>query len=324
MIDKLSFNQNAVNNITSTINKNKTMTTISTLNELMKLQSNLATNNSLKELGKSANKPKSFALENLEKVESQIRNESRSVLMTRTALNLNLIILNRNGSRLLVKHIELLLRNVFLSINCLISQPIYELTGNVLTIKLFYYYASISPKKSKSSKKYRNTKKGRSQPKIKKIVSLSTHKAIVVLASKLSEVLNRQIIIELIGLHSPQLETKILGNTISIITDRIKRNFRKTVTRIINGSPIVNHINIKQTSNPTKLMLNNIAGYTGINFRLAGRLTRQSIIPKRTVKTIQRGSTSRKRTELVTIAQYTAKNRKGIFCFTISIGHAFY
>ena len=63
---------------------------------------------------------------------------------------------------------------------------------------------------------------------------------------------------------------------------------------------------------------------TGINFRLAGRLTRQSIIPRFTVKTIQTGSLSRKSTNSVTSAKVIANNRKGTFCYTITFGHRFY
>ena len=68
----------------------------------------------------------------------------------------------------------------------------------------------------------------------------------------------------------------------------------------------------------------NIDALTGINFRLAGRLTRQTIIPKITVKTLQTGSLSRKNTNCVTSAKIIANNRKGTFCYTITFGHRFY
>ena len=67
-----------------------------------------------------------------------------------------------------------------------------------------------------------------------------------------------------------------------------------------------------------------IAFFTGINVRLAGRLSRQSIIPRKTVKTIQKGSLARRHTDFLTISKYTAKNRRGIFCYTITIGHKYY
>ena len=67
-----------------------------------------------------------------------------------------------------------------------------------------------------------------------------------------------------------------------------------------------------------------IAFFTGINIRLAGRLSRQSIIPRKTVKIIQRGSLARRYSDFLTISKYTAKKRRGIFCYTITIGHKYY
>ena len=68
----------------------------------------------------------------------------------------------------------------------------------------------------------------------------------------------------------------------------------------------------------------NIAVLTGMHFKLAGRLARDKIIPRRTVKTLQFGNLSRNCNNFDTLAKFTAKNRKGVFCYTLTMGHKFY
>ena len=67
-----------------------------------------------------------------------------------------------------------------------------------------------------------------------------------------------------------------------------------------------------------------ISNMTGINIKLAGRLSRQTIIPRKTVKIIQKGSLTRRHSDLLTISKYIAKNRRGIYCYTITMGHKCY
>ena len=122
--------------------------------------------------------------------------------------------------------------------------------------------------------------------------------------------MNRNIIFELTAINKPNLDCTILAKTISIITDIFGKNFTNITNRIITNSNFS--------------YFRNIDALTGINFRLAGRLTRQSIIPRFTVKTIQTGSLSRKSTNSVTSAKVIANNRKGTFCYTITFGHRFY
>ena len=157
--------------------------------------------------------------------------------------------------------------------------------------------------------------------------------------------MNTSVVLDLVELKAYRLEGNILANSIGILTDKLGKNFRRTVTRIFKKSRIMNPL--KNLSSPTSAsdatatqkLHNNmlpilspnvekgnkaIAFFTGINVRLAGRLSRQSIIPRKTVKTIQKGSLARRHTDFVTISKYTAKNRRGIFCYTITIGHKYY
>ena len=63
---------------------------------------------------------------------------------------------------------------------------------------------------------------------------------------------------------------------------------------------------------------------TGITVKKAGRLSREALIPKKTVTIVQRGSLNRIHSDFLTKARYTAKNRRGIYSYTITIGHKCY
>jgi hypothetical protein len=56
---------------------------------------------------------------------------------------------------------------------------------------------------------------------------------------------------------------------------------------------------------------------TGIKVRIAGRLARQRVVPKRTVKTAYKGAISRSVNNLVESATFTDKNKKGAFSIRV-------
>ena len=142
----------------------------------------------------------------------------------------------------------------------------------------------------------------------------------------LSKIMNTSVVLDLVELQSYQLEGNILANSIGIITDKLGKNFRRTVNKIFKNTIIINPDKMKYIQNKMSIKSGNkaIAFFTGINIRLAGRLSKQSIVPRKTVKTIQKGSLARRHTDFLTISKYTAKNRRGIFCYTITIGHKYY
>ena len=136
------------------------------------------------------------------------------------------------------------------------------------------------------------------------------------------------VVLDLVELKGYQLDGTILANSIGIITDKLGRNFRKTINKIFKKTIIINpakmnNATYQQTGN---VITGNkaIATYTGLNIRLAGRLSRQSVIPRKTVKIIQKGSLAKRYNDFLTVSNFTAKNRRGIFCYTITIGHKYY
>ena len=52
---------------------------------------------------------------------------------------------------------------------------------------------------------------------------------------------------------------------------------------------------------------------TGIKIKVSGRLNKEKIVPRKTVKTIQIGNLNKKSVSFVDSASYLSKNKKGSF-----------
>jgi len=67
---------------------------------------------------------------------------------------------------------------------------------------------------------------------------------------------------------------------------------------------------------------NDIRTYlTGIKFRISGRLAKQRVVPKRTVKTAYKGGISENQYNIVESSTFTHKNKKGAFSIRIWLSH---
>ncbi|KIN92967.1 hypothetical protein M404DRAFT_172098, partial [Pisolithus tinctorius Marx 270] len=135
-----------------------------------------------------------------------------------------------------------------------------------------------------------------------------------VLCDILSKLLHKPVQLEIVRLHYPFYEPNILANILAKLTNYIKLRY------------IFNKIfKIAVIKNPTKMIQKNrfsaLPGYlTGISFNFAGRLPTQRIVPRKTVKTKNIGSVSRKKAILIETARFSNKNRRGSFSITISTG----
>jgi Mitochondrial ribosomal protein (VAR1) len=59
----------------------------------------------------------------------------------------------------------------------------------------------------------------------------------------------------------------------------------------------------------------------GLNIRIAGRLQKEQVRPKQTVKTITVGSLSKERSNNVSLGSFVSKNKKGTFRITVKMAH---
>jgi hypothetical protein len=254
-----------------------------------------------------------------------------------------------NLNNKIVTNIYTILHSAFLNMNCTISKPRMYFTNDLIIIKLFYFpIARI--KKSLEAKKsvvYRNLinffklfkikNRKKTNNKIKTNLKSNNYTLnkinlikqnlnyespflrlkedkLEVLCDILSNLLHKPVQLEIVRLHYPFYEPNILANILAKLTNYVKLRY------------IFNKIfKIAVIKNPTKMIQKNrfsaLPGYlTGISFNLAGRLPTQRIIPRKTVKTKNIGSVSRKKAILIETARFSNKNRRGSFSITISTG----
>jgi len=118
-----------------------------------------------------------------------------------------------------------------------------------------------------------------------------------------------------------------LNNIISVPVFKklkIKEQGVKLINTISNSKK---NINLNQLYDQTKkvniLHTNPLAlgKLVGIKIRIAGRLQKEPIRPKQTIKTITIGSLSKERSNSINLSSFTSKNKKGTFRVSVKMAH---
>lgn len=192
------------------------------------------------------------------------------------------------------KNVITLLESTFLSMSSLISKPIIIITPNKVIIQLFYYL----------NKFYSDNK----------LLNINNDK-LQSLCLNLNKIYKKPVELELDRLHYPYYDSNILSNMIGFISNIVKLRFiiKKlfSIAKIKKSNKFTNKYSI-------------IPSYlSGFKIRVAGRLLTQRVIPRLTVKTIQRGTLARGKAKFVDSARFTNKNKRGSFSITITMGHIF-
>ena len=208
----------------------------------------------------------------------------------------------QNSSVGINKNVFTLLESTFLSMSSLISKPIIIITPDKVVIQLFYYL----------SKFYRSTS-GTSTN--NKLLNINNDK-LQSLCLNLSKIYKKPVELELDRLHYPYFDSNILSNMIGLISNIVKLRFIiKNLFKIAKIKKTNNFIN-KYSIIPSYL--------SGLKVRVAGRLLTQRVIPRLTVKTIQRGTLARGKAKFVDSARFSNKNKRGSFSITVTMGHIFF
>lgn len=196
------------------------------------------------------------------------------------------------------KNVFTLLESTFLSMSSLISKPIIIITPNKVIIQCFYYIKNNFMTFNLNSTNINNDK-------------------LQSLCLNLSKIYKKPVELELDRLHYPYYDSNILSNMIGLISNIVKLRF------II--KKLFNIVKIKKTNNSSIIMAGGQTSYlSGIKIRIAGRLLTQRVIPRLTVKTIQRGTLARGKTKFVDSARFINKNKRGSYSITVTMGHIFY
>ena len=217
--------------------------------------------------------------------------QNQSILYEFNSKTLNSKILNNNVSKIL--------EYSFFEMSSVISRPYFYVTPKNVIINLFYFVIN----KELSNKKFLNIN-------LEKLEGLST---------KLSKFFKKPIKLDLTQIYSISNNSQILAHILGKLGLKRKNSFTRIIGRLLKhqSKKIFFRKNQNQISRFSTIL-------TGVNIKLGGRLMRGKIVPRRTVKKIQYGSLARSKSNYVTTARLTQKNKRGSFSFTVSMGHKFF
>lgn len=246
--------------------------------------------------------------------------------------------------------VNLILISYFKKFYCLISKPVFVFTPNKVSIHLFYYKREVS-----SSVGYRNKVRlfvnkysaklaslplpvnelGSKRPLSGLVRALNSRRGRLLflpnsrlkfLAILLSKLLKTNVELEVVRLKYPYHDSNILAQLIGINGKKLTYGRIKKIL-FSRATIFTKAIETKSTDTGGNLELDlgnkEIASQlTGIKIRISGRLARQRVVPKRTVKTAYKGGISKSKNNLVDSSTYTSKNKKGAFSVRVHLSHS--
>lgn len=208
---------------------------------------------------------------------------------------------NKISSNYVNNNIFTILESSFYSMSSLISKPVFVITPNKVVIQLFFYL---------NKNLYFSNNKS-------KFLTLN-NKKLQLLSLQLSKYYKKPVELELDRLYYPYFDSNILANMIGLISNMIK--FRIIIRKLFSVAKLKNPIKFVKKSRSSLIP----SFLSGIKIRLAGRLLTQRVIPRLTVKTIQKGTLARGKSNFVNSARFTNKNRRGVYSITVTMGHVFF
>jgi hypothetical protein len=198
----------------------------------------------------------------------------------------------------------------FLAMSALISKPVFVITPNKVIIQLFFYLF-----------KNNYNKKNKFSNQIPKFLDLNkNNNKLQLLSLQLSKYFKKPIELELDRLYYPYFDSNILANLIGLLSNVMK--FRNIMHKVSSVARLKNPLSVSlKLKNRSSLIPSFLSG---LKIRLAGRLASQRVIPRLTVKNVQRGTLARGKTNLVSKERFTSKNRRGAYSITVTMGHVFF
>ena len=155
-----------------------------------------------------------------------------------------------------------------------------------------------------------------------KLANINLVKVYPLKFEKLCEVLNslfnKPVELDLIRLHYPYNDSNILVRLLAFMINKMK--LRRITRRLFNKAVVKS---IKKINN--KDQVNIIPAFlSGMTIKVAGRLMKYKVVPRKTVKIVRRGSSSIGKINYSDISRFTNKNKRGSFTITIKSGQNFF
>ena len=200
------------------------------------------------------------------------------------------------NSKILNENVYKILEYSFFEMDSIISKPYFLITPENVIINLFYFI----PKFNIKDRNFLDFNMDKLQG----------------LSDKLSRYFKKPVKFDLTQLYSVSHNSQILINILGKLGLSRRNSFTRIIGRFLKNqsSKMMFRGNLNKFSRYATIL-------TGVNIKLGGRLMKGKIVPRRTVKKIQYGSLARSKSNYITTARLTQKNKRGAFSFTVSIGH---
>ena len=138
----------------------------------------------------------------------------------------------------------------------------------------------------------------------------------------LEKFFNRPVHLEITRFKYPYSDSNMVAQIFGLMGKR--KSFERILTGYLQAAVIFNPVeSLSEVSFTPKYKNSIISKLSGVRFRLAGRFYRGKIVPRKTVFNRQVGSLARGAINYVDSSKYINKSKRGSFCVTISVSHAF-
>lgn len=231
----------------------------------------------------------------------------------------------KNNTPWRVSNLYTLLEYAFRSMNSLISKPVLSITPEKIIIQLFFFAINaqsgavkhVPAEAASPNRAVSLDVKYVFRPKAPEGFIKKNIKKLENLCALLSHYLKKPVELDLVKLYYPFLEPNILALTIASMANDVKLRF---IFKNIFKSTIINNSN-SMVQRKRFSFLPAGGALTGLNIKVAGRLKTQRVVPRKTVKLLEKGSLSRTNAILVQNARFTNKNKRGSFSISVSLGY---
>src|SRR5260221_251255 len=213
-----------------------------------------------------------------------------------------------------------ILNAYFKHFGCLISEPVINVTPKKLNIHIFYYKKDVVSQKfinQKYQQIYSNHESKLLSELVRlngKILSYSRIKYLLLnkykILSPVTYIFNKKVINSISSITPNSiLFKKIDDNLFNLNLFNYRLSDNKDLTKSSDSNDYI-HCN------------NDLRTYlTGMKLKISGRLAKQKVVPKRTVKTAYKGGISENKYNIVESSTFTHKNKKDAFSIRICLSH---
>lgn len=215
--------------------------------------------------------------------------------------------------KIFMESIISILMNSFYEMKSIISTPVFYITPNTVVIHLLYYVH-----RKRRNFRYKSFFKTQiNNNSHLKFLNIHRNK-LELLCYILSKCFNKKVVLDLVRIHNPYNDSKILAETFGLLSQNVRVKIRSLVDKTFKHAKIKNTIINKKRISIIPSFI------TGIKIKLGGRIASLKTAPRFSVFKYQKGTLARCKANFLTTSRSTYKCKRGSFSYTVSIGQSFF